>query len=239
MSLLSQVQTGKNPRPPKLLIAGIAGVGKSTFASGAENVLFIEAENRTDHLDVARFKANKWTDILKILKEIPDSEYKTVVFDTLDAMELLIFDYICEMHGLNDVNDFGGGYFQFRSPLLTEWKKFIKAIDELTIQGIQCVLIAHTHIKTFTAPGQPAYDRWALKMDARSSDFIIENVDLVGFAHFKTFVKEGKGAAKAKATTTNKRVLEFKYNPTYPTKQGVPVGDSCSLTWSEYQEILQ
>ena len=239
MSLLSKVTKGKNERAPKLLIAGTAGVGKSTFASGADSVLFVESENRTDHLDISRLKLTRWPDVFKIFEELPSSEYKTVVFDTVDAMELLIFEHLCELEGVANHEEIGGGFAKYRAPLLQEWKKFINWVDNLTQNGIQVILIAHTHVKTFIPPGGSPYDRWTLKMDARSSDFLIENVDLVGFAHFQTFTKESKNKTeKAKVTTTNKRLLDFKYNPAYPTKQGIPVKDKCPLEWDEYQKAL-
>ena len=44
MSILDEIQTGMNPGPIKMNIAGTDGIGKTTFAAGAPNPIFIKTE---------------------------------------------------------------------------------------------------------------------------------------------------------------------------------------------------
>ncbi len=247
MGLLDNIVSGRVQKPPKLLIWGPPAVGKSTFAAQAPNALFIEAEDRTGHLDINRVPVKSWEDVLGVLKEVATSEdcpYETLVFDTVDAMELLLFDYILresiEATGnhIGSHEDIGGGWFKFRVPMLKQWKRFMNAIDKLTHKGIQCVLLAHAQTKAYQPPEGDKYDRFVIKMDQAGGDFLIENVDLVGYAHFKVYIKAKDKMSKAKATTAGKRALKFKFSPVYPTKQGVPCADEVDLSWEAFQKGL-
>ncbi|MCL2120125.1 MAG: ATP-binding protein [Planctomycetaceae bacterium] len=48
MSLLQKIHTGKKQQPPRLLIYGSEGVGKSTLAAKAPNPIFIPTEDGLD-----------------------------------------------------------------------------------------------------------------------------------------------------------------------------------------------
>jgi hypothetical protein len=242
MSIFDNIIEGKVQRPPKLLIWGPPAVGKSTFAAGADSPLFVEAENRTSHLDVSRLPVKTWNDVLDVIRAIlkdEDRRFKTVVFDTVDAIETLLFRHIADDKGVESHEDIGGGWFKYRTPMLKQWKKFMSGIDKLSSEGIQCILLAHAHKKTYNPPeGQP-YDRFVLKMDQAGGDFIVENVDLVGYAKFQVFVKKDRDQkANGKATTNGKRLLQFKFSPAYQTKQGVPCVDECELSWDAFKEGL-
>ena len=66
MALLSQVITGKQPTPPRLMIYGSEGVGKSTFAANAPKAIFIQTEDGLSEIDCAKLplvtEAPKHTD---------------------------------------------------------------------------------------------------------------------------------------------------------------------------------
>ena len=44
MSLLENIQSGRESRPPRLMVYGSEGVGKSTFGASAPNPIFIQTE---------------------------------------------------------------------------------------------------------------------------------------------------------------------------------------------------
>lgn len=55
MSLLEKIQTGRSNRPPRLLVYGVEGIGKSTFAAHAPNPIFIQTEDGLDELECSKF----------------------------------------------------------------------------------------------------------------------------------------------------------------------------------------
>lgn len=239
MGLLDDVTTGIKAAPARLMVWGPPGVGKSTFAASCPGAIFIEAEKRTNHLDVCRLFIDKWEKFLEVLREVYQSDqYRTVVIDTIDGVESLLFASIALEAGCASHEDIGGGFCKFRVPMLAQWKRFIAAVDALTGRGIQVVLLAHAEIKQFSPPDGVAYDRYVIKMDARGGNYLIENMDLVGYAKFAVAVTKGKGEMKAKATSSGKRRLQFKFSPVYPTKQGIPAPDECDLSWEAFVNEL-
>jgi hypothetical protein len=89
---LAAVTRGRLERPTRVLLYGVEGVGKSTFAASAPAPIFIAAEDGTAQLDVARFPEPKtWSDVLEAVGELATSEhvFKTLVVDTLDWLEPL------------------------------------------------------------------------------------------------------------------------------------------------------
>lgn len=55
MSLLEQIQSGKSSSPPRLLIYGTEGIGKSTIAANAPNPIFIQTEDGLGEIDCHKF----------------------------------------------------------------------------------------------------------------------------------------------------------------------------------------
>jgi hypothetical protein len=244
VKLLERIQRGRVTGPVRLVVYGPAGVGKSSFAAGAPSPLFFDFEGRTSHLDVARIKPQSWDEVLAALRELYNTpgEFKTVVFDTLDHMELLIHAHVCKQNGWANIEDpgFGKGYV----PALHEWSRFLAACEALPGKGLNCVLLAHSMLGTVKNPAGEDYNVYALKLKGgaktSASDLVREKVDLVGFAHFEDFAKKAnKNDPKAKAITTGDRVLTFKHHPAFETKKGIPMADEIKLGWDAFEAAIK
>ncbi|MCS6901519.1 MAG: MAPEG family protein, partial [Myxococcales bacterium] len=77
-------------RPLRVVLYGVEGVGKSTFASQAPDPIFLCAEEGAVGLDVARFPtAHTWIEVLEAIRVLTHEEhpYKTLVIDSLDWLE--------------------------------------------------------------------------------------------------------------------------------------------------------
>lgn len=55
MSILANITTGRDNRPPRLMIYGQEGVGKSTFGANAPAPIFIQTEDGLGEIDCAKF----------------------------------------------------------------------------------------------------------------------------------------------------------------------------------------
>lgn len=246
-ALLSRVSRGKVTGPVRLVVYGPAGTGKSTFAAGAPAPLFFDFEGRTNHLDVARVRPQSWEETLQLMAEVANTgpgEFQSLVFDTLDHMELLIHAYVCRKNGWETIEDpgFGKGYVS----ALSEWSRFLAACEVLNGRGFNTVLLAHSMVGTFKNPTGEDYNVIGLKLKGgaktSASDLVREKIDLVGFAHFEDFSKKENPKdklAKAKAVTTGDRVLTFKHHPAFETKKGVPMVDEVPLKWTAFEEALK
>src|SRR5687767_4790982 len=100
---LTNVTRGPQPRPLKMVVYGVSGVGKSTFASGAPSPIFLCAGDNAAWLDVARFPAPRtWEDAIEAVRTLIDEphEFRTLVIDTLDDLEALAWHAVCSSHGV-------------------------------------------------------------------------------------------------------------------------------------------
>ena len=65
MGMLDSVTSGKQLAPPRLLIYGVEGCGKSTFCSGAPAPIFIQTEDGLGQIACNKFPlANKYDELL-------------------------------------------------------------------------------------------------------------------------------------------------------------------------------
>ena len=92
----------------KVGIYGTEGVGKTTFAAKFPGAVFIDTEGSTKHMDVARFDPpQSLEEVLEQLNYVVGhpEEIGTVVIDTVDWLEKLIFNNVCTLRSLACVSN--------------------------------------------------------------------------------------------------------------------------------------
>lgn len=239
MSLLTRITKGRVAHPPRILVYGPPGVGKSSFAAGAPDPLFIDAERRTGHLDVARLQPDNWDELLAMLVEIIKAKpCQTLVLDTLDHIEQMLWSDICKKDGASSMavakKGYGKGYLYAGE----QFEMLMRAVDKVIAAGMTAVMLAHSQVKIYKNPTGEDYDRFQIKLHEKAQDAVIKKIDVGGFATFEDFVKAADGAARAKAITTGERVLKFDHHPAYWTKHGLSLPDQTPLAWSELARHL-
>lgn len=236
--LLTKITKGRQSKPLRVGVTGPPGIGKSTFALGAPNALYIDADRRTDHLDVlGRLVPGSWKDITDTMRELSAttpaaSGFGTVVFDTLDAMEQLLWAHVCKLGGKSQIEDFGFG--KGYSKAETGWNVFYDELEALRSAGYITILIAHSELKRFSNPVGEDYEYWGVKLHKKAADMFTSRVDCLGFAAWDDVATEPKGTSKAKVLTSGKRSLKFAHNPAYQTKRGFDLPDETDLTWEDF-----
>ena len=113
MGLLHSVQSGRAAAPPRLMIYGTEGIGKSTLAARTPKPIFIQTEDGLGEIDCHKFPlAKSLADVQAALSELQTEEhdYQSVVVDSLDWLERLIWDSICQDYGAKSIEKVDGGY---------------------------------------------------------------------------------------------------------------------------------
>ena len=55
MGMLENIQTGRENKPPRIMVYGQEGVGKSTFGASAPDPVFIQTEDGLGEIDTCKF----------------------------------------------------------------------------------------------------------------------------------------------------------------------------------------
>lgn len=195
-----QIIRGKLPGALKVVLYGPEGIGKSTFAACFPAPLFIDTEDSTKHMDVARVpRPLSWPALLAVVDEvIRDSAVcGTLVLDTADWAEIMCARYVCDKAQKSGIEDFG--YGKGYVYLSEEFGRLLNKLSDVVGRGVHVVLTAHAKMRKFEQPDEMgAYDRWEMKLSKLVAPMVKEWADMVLFANYKTFaVKTEDGKVKA------------------------------------------
>jgi len=192
------ILTGRIARPQKTVIYGPEGIGKSTLAGQFPTPVFIDTENGTHHLEVARIPAPKsWEEVTGAVHALSTEphEFKTLVVDTADWLEKLLIDDICRRANKTSIEEFG--YGKGYVVLAEEVTKFLASLNPLLARGMNILLLAHCRIAKFEQPDAAgAYDRYELKLTKQVAPLVKEWCDMLLFANYFTKVAENDSGKK-------------------------------------------
>jgi len=219
MAALQGVRRGKIAAPAKLLLYGVEGVGKSTFASGWPRPLYLCSEAGTEQLDVDRLpEPRTWAEVLSALDEVAttEHEYQALVVDTVDWLEPLVWEHLCGKHKWTSIEapGYGRGYVE----AIYEWRGFLRRLEAVRAKGLHILLLGHATVKRTQPPDGEPYDRFALKLHEKSGALIREWVDAVLFGQYETTTARAKDAKVARAWSDGARILRTRYGGAWEAK---------------------
>lgn len=240
---ISLASVNKSPQlaPPRIVLYAPQGVGKTTFGSHAPGPIILPFEDGIGTLQVEHFPVLKsWGDGQEALAALCNEEhaYQTAVVDTLDWLEPLVWAETCARNKWNSIEDpgFGKGYVAAAQT----WREFFAGLDYIrATRGLQIILLAHTHVKTFHDPVVGDYDRFQIKLHERSAAIAEEWADAVLFANHKTYLSTTKGAFNKESTRgvgTGERVLYTEGRPGFKAKNRYSLPPELPFTYQALHE---
>jgi len=237
---LAAVKKGIVEAPIRTLIYGVEGVGKSTAAAGSAAPIFLGTEEGVNRLDVARLpEPLTWSEVLEApaMLAMEEHDYRTLVLDTVDSLEPLIWQKVCREAGKRHIEELGYGKGYVAA--LNEWHLLLAALDRLRrTKGMDIVLVGHAQIKRFSNPVGLDFDRYTLKIHDKASGLLKEWSDAVLFAQWETYVNEDERTKKGKGVSTGARLLFTQRTASFDAKNRFGLPERLPLSWQAYAEAI-
>ena len=180
--------------------------------------------------------------VMKALSELYSEKhpYRTIVIDTLDWLERLIWTDVCRKRMVENIEDIGfaKGYVF----AITHWREFLDGLTALRNERkMMVVLLAHAKIERFENPETESYDRYVPRLHKLASAIVQEWCDEVFFAGYRVFTKtsdEGFNKKKAKGVGSGERIIRTTERPSHLAKNRLNMPDEIPLLWTEYEKYF-
>lgn len=243
MSLLESIKKGPSTRPPKIMLIGQEGVGKSTAGAKMPNPVFLCGESGLvgpQFADTPSFTPTSWAESLAFCEELASnpSGYKTLVIDTLDWIEPMLYTHVVAAAKKNDIKHiedfgYGKGYVIAQQ----EARKMLAVLDKVNAAGLAVLILSHSQLKTVKNPEGDDYDHFESKVNTKVAGIFKEWCDAVLFARFEIYVR--KDGMKVKAQGGTERIVQTTHSAAWDAKNRYGLPEVMDLDMSEiYTRIV-
>ena len=222
---LNSIKKGVEHKAPRIVLLGVEKIGKSTFAAGSDNPIFlpIKGEEGVDDLDVAKFpRAETFDDVLAAVTTLirDDHEFKTFIIDSVSALEPVIWQKLCDEDQVDSIEQYQKGFGKGYTAAANKMRDLMEGLDRLRSKGISVILIGHVKVKRFDDQLGASFDQYQFDLHERIQLALQRWADSILFANSETIVKtEEVGFNKEKKTgkdLTGARYLFTQKRPGHP-----------------------
>jgi hypothetical protein len=260
---LGDFMKGSAHLPPRIIIHGRQGVGKTLCAASCDSPVFLLSPGETglhSLMDagqvpesIPNYETLTWESVMGSIEALINDKHsrKTLVVDTISGWEKLANAYIC--HTAYDDNMTKKGFLNYmegyKAVAMSIWKELLVALDRLRRERqMMVVLLAHTGVGNHKNPTGEDYNRWVPQFEGKPTwEATFAWADIVLMAEFEIFTKENSQdkAGKQKAVKTSRRYFRTEWSPAFDAKNryGMPaeieMGQSGKEGWDNIMEHLQ
>jgi hypothetical protein len=221
---LGYLKSTRATQPPRVLIYSPPGLGKTTLASEFPAPVFIQVEDGTPgDVEITSFgQLTTYDDVMDAITALytEEHEFRTLVIDSLDKFEPLVWDKCCADNEWKSIEDpgYGKGYTMVDN----YWRDFFMGINSLRRdKKMAGVCIAHATVGTFPNPAGAEYPRWDIRLHKRALAIVQDEVDailMIGQEASLKVEKGGHGKERAHAAGGTTRWVYCDGRPSHVAK---------------------
>jgi hypothetical protein len=222
------LEAGLSKKTPLIGLYGASGVGKSTLASGAISPVFIDVENGLSQIAVPRVPIKTSVELMQAIAICAKSrDHKTIVIDTVDAIEDILSGELCKANSWTSLADagYGKGYAALKQKWLELLPLFLKCANEYKKTVI---LIGHDSFRRVDDPLNESYDKVVLKLNQHVAGLLFQYSDAFLYMRMDETITKDKngnnkilsdGSRKILTSSTPACMAKNRYN--LPTEMSV------------------
>jgi hypothetical protein len=241
---LASLRRGGESKPPIILDYSTHGLGKTSFGAFAPNPVFLQTEDGLGQLEAPTFGVLKTYDqVLEAIGSLygEEHDFKTVVLDSADHLEPLIWAETCRLNGWPNIEHpgFGKGY----GATADVWRIVLAGLKALRDEkGMGVIILAHSETRQVNAPDVEApFDRYQPKLHKIASALLQEVADCVFFMNYRVSILKDNpkdANSRARGVGGGMRVLYTEERPSHLAKNRyrmpaqIPLPDKPEMMWS-------
>ena len=182
---LANLERRTASKPPRVLIYGPPGLGKTTLASEFPNPVFVQVEDGTPGggMELVSFgDMGSFADVMSALSALLDTashDFQTVVIDSLDKLEPLVWAQTCADNDWKNIEAAGYGKGYVATDAI--WREYLALCKDLRAGGLTTIHIAHSAVDRFDDPQTQSYSRYDIRLHKRALALFQDEMDAILF----------------------------------------------------------
>jgi hypothetical protein len=223
MISLANIYTTTATLPPRVIIHGREGSGKTTLAAQFPGPIFLQTEDGCPAgLEIPTFGVlASYDNVIAAIMALGHEQhnFQTVVIDSVDALEPFLWDATCVANNWKSIESagYGRGYVEADK----QWNDLLAGLDWLRRnRRMMVVLIAHSAVETLNDPRVPSYTSYQLRLHKRGRALVQDWADAIGFLATELVIQtEDQGFRKrTRADGGSARYLHWEGKPAFTAK---------------------